>query len=333
MFGRTPEIKFDRISCSLIESAQGLGHVRETYRLDMSLENSSCSMSFSIFYNPEHGKDAPVILNINPFSRNDKILSDPRYSFKDGSVFPAALLVKSGFVAVQCNVDELSADSTEKGPHDIMSLFPPQGSNGWCTIDAWAWAAAFVANEIRKMGFSSESVTVSGFSRGARTALWAAAKYDIFTSVYACQSGCCGAAMHRGKTGETIRDITTRYPQWSCDNFKKYADCEEELPFDQHMMLSLIFPRPLYISSAREDRWSCPEKEFESCVLVSAFHEIMGFRGLESTTFPSDSRTIQGDLLAYHVRDGGHDCTIEDWEKAICFLMCLMSGENQGQEG
>lgn len=327
MFGRTPDIVFDATQCTLTGTRSLPGAICETYLLRMYRGDISCSMSFSIMYDSEKedAKRFPVILNINPFSLNERILSDPRYSFSDGGIFPAPLLVQNGFVAVRCNVDELSSDSPEKGPQDIMTMFPPVGDSGWCTIDAWALAACLVAERLKNLGFTSKSICVSGFSRGARTALWAAAKYSIFTSVYACQAGCCGAAIHRGKTGETIKDITTRYPQWSCNSFKQYAGREDALPFDQHQMLSLIFPRPLYISSAREDSWSCPEKEFEACVLVSAFHKEMGYRGLESTTYPSDSRTVKGDILAYHVKDGGHDCTFEDWEKVIRFLKQLES--------
>lgn len=333
MFGRTPDIVFDRTQCTLTGTESCPDAVRETYLLRVFKGSSCASMSFSVMYDSasEAGKAAPVILNINPFSRNAGILSNPKYSFCSGGVFPALLLVKHGFAAVQCNADEFSSDSPDKGPDDIMTLFPPQGTNGWCTIDAWAFAGALVAQRLRELGFTSDSICVSGFSRGARTALWAAAKYKIFTSVYACQAGCCGSAIHRGKTGETISDITRRYPQWSCNKLKQYAGHEEELPFDQHMMLSLIFPRPLYISSAREDSWSCPEKEFEACVLLSAFHEEMGYRGLESKVYPSDSRTVEGELLAYHVKDGGHDCTVEDWEKVIRFLK--KSGKDKGQQG
>lgn len=323
LFGKTPELLFDRIECvKTEEKTLPDGIVWETYGLSLFKGERWCGMHFDVTYNGAGGKGNPVILNINPFSRNQEILDNPRYSFSSGGIFPALMIVRHGFVAVQCNVDELSADSVIKDSHDIMSIFPPEGPDGWSTIDAWAWAARTVALQLKECGFTSERITVSGFSRGARTALWAAAKYDdVFSSVYSCQSGCCGAAMHRGKTGETIADITSRYPQWSCDNFKQFAGKEKELPFDQHMLLALIAPRPLYISSAREDRWSCPEKEFESCVLVSRFYDSLGSHGLDSFEYPSDDAPISGGAMQYHVKNGGHDCTEEDWEKVLSFLI------------
>ena len=320
LFGRTPELVFDEVRCVELESLhleEGLR--RSLFGLCLVKGDASCGLRVTITYR-DH--DNPVLLHANPFSHNPRVYSQKTFSFGQGGIFPSVRLAKEGFVAVDCFVDELSSDSPIKGENDILTICPPEKGNGWCTISAWAWGAYKVASELKGLGFGSSNITVCGFSRGGKTALWAGAQYDIFTSVYACEAGCCGSAMFRGKQGETIEAITRRYPYWSCDNFKKYVDREEELPFDQHMLLSLIAPRPLCVSSAREDLWSDPEKEFESCVLASEVYEAFGYRGIGNARFPSYDRPVKGDRIQYHVREGGHDCNSYDWDCVLPFLKC-----------
>lgn len=45
---------------------------------------------------------------------------------------------------------------------------------------------------------------MAGHSRGGKTALWCAARDDRFSLAFSNASGCMGAAVLRGKTGEHI---------------------------------------------------------------------------------------------------------------------------------
>lgn len=319
LFGKTPELVFDEERCVELEHLRLEGGVeRRLFGLCFRKGEQYCGLRFSVTYKDP---SLPVILHLNPFTLSPRIYANRTFSFDKGGIFPTVRIAEEGFVAVDCHVDEFRSDSPIVGTDDIMAIYPPEkGGSGWCTISAWAWAGCKVASVLSSLGFSSDKITVCGFSRGAKTALWAGAQYEIFTSVYACEAGCCGSAIFRGKQGETIEAITRRYPYWSCDNFKKYVDKEDQLPFDQHMLLSLIAPRPLCISSAREDLWSDPSKEFESCVLVSELYEAMGYKGLASTGFPVDDKPVRGERLQYHARYGDHDCNSYDWDCVLGFL-------------
>lgn len=83
-------------------------------------------------------------------------------------------------------------------------------------------------------------------------------------------------------------------------------------------MLALIAPRPLYVASAVADPFSDPEGEFLAAKAVSPVYALYGEKGITDTTMPALEHPI-GDVVAYHVRRGGHDVTAYDWEQYLNF--------------
>jgi hypothetical protein len=132
-------------------------------------------------------------------------------------------------------------------------------------------------------------------------------------------SGCSGAAITRGKTGEHIHDITEKYPFWFSGNYQKYRDHEESLPADQHQLLGLIAPRRLYVSSRTFDSWADPRSEFESCKQASAIYRLYGKTGLEQMEMPPPEQPVLGGDLGYHIKTGEHSLDEYDWERYLDF--------------
>ena len=85
---------------------------------------------------------------------------------------------------------------------------------------------------------NEKQVAVVGHSRGGKTALWCTAQDERFAMAVSSCAGNSGDALARGSKGECIKDIVTRFPYWFAGNYQKYADHEENLPFDQHMLVS-----------------------------------------------------------------------------------------------
>ena len=236
----------------------------------------------------------------------------------DFEFIPITDIIKRGYAVVAVPLYHISADFFENGKYtggvfDVLD--GERKDNSWSIIAAWSWGARRVMDYLETdKDVDSGKVVVVGHSRGGKTALWTGACDKRFAMAVSNDSGCAGAAFTRGKKGEHLDFINTN-TDWFCENYKKYNDNEDMLPFDQHMLLSLMAPRPLYVASSTEDEWSDPESELKSCLLASEAYELYGLKG---AVVPENGAEIDTPYhkgkIGYHNKTGVHGLTKTDWK-------------------
>jgi len=207
------------------------------------------------------------------------------------------------------------------GAHYRTGTVDRRAPDAWGSIGIWAWGLSRALDGLAQdPELDVRSVALHGHSRLGKAALWAAAQDERFALVISNNSGAGGAALAKRIFGETVAISNSRHSTpWYALNYRKYNDRESALPVDQHQLLALIAPRPLYVASSAQDRGADPVGEFLSIRHADPVFRLLGRKGLGVTEMPAVDQPVHGDGLAYHVRAGNHDITLYDWVQYMDF--------------
>jgi len=242
----------------------------------------------------------------------------------DAARWPLEAILRRGFAVATMYNGDVCPDVDDGFRHGIHRLFYAPGQvrpadGEWGAIGAWAWGFSRIVDCLHEIAeVDARRVALLGHSRLGKAALWAGAQDERAAMVIANASGCCGAALSRRRFGERAALLNARFPHWLCAAARQWDEREHELPVDQHMLLALIAPRPLYVASAADDLWADPRGEFLAAVAADPVYRLLGAGGLASTEFPAVDKTLRG-TIAYHRRRGGHDLNDEDWRYFLEF--------------
>ena len=270
----------------------------------------------------------PVFFGLSFFD-NDSIWFSPRAGF---SWQPDTLLAHGyGLVTFRYTDAELDKASDHFRSSILHKHFYQKGQQSpmpdeWAAIGCWAWTVSCAMDYLETDALvDARRVALVGHSRLGKAVLWAGAIDTRFRVVIPVNSGCCGAALSRRCFGETVECVNEFSYQWFCGNFRQFSHRESEMPFDQHEVIALIAPRPVYIASAEDDRWADPRGEFLGAKGAEPVYHLYGLLGIVAddgqaqTDMPAVDVPATEGTIGYHIRRGPHAVLPFDWQQFIRF--------------
>ncbi|MEJ7644861.1 MAG: prolyl oligopeptidase family serine peptidase [Chryseolinea sp.] len=320
IYGEMPKL-YDSIRYTIINedkaSLDGMGHLKEVV-IEVFNQRKSVKINLVLIVPNNVVKPVPAFVLIN---NRGKETMDPTRKTKS-EFWPAEVVVAAGYAIAAFHVDDVAPDNKDRFMNGVLQLYPEQlnADNGMRAIGAWAWGASRVMDFFEQDSLiDRKRVVVVGHSRGGKASLWAAAQDERFAMCVTNCSGNTGAALARRQFGERIAVINTAFPHWFNKKYKTFNGKESLLPVDQHMLISLIAPRPLYATNASEDLWADPKGTFLSLKNAESVFLLYGLKSALPKLPPGFDSPIIRSPIAYHNRTGKHDLTVYDWRSFIKF--------------
>ena len=299
-----------------------------------------------LIYLPSRRQSAvPLLIGLN-FLGNQTIANDPAIRLTESWVqagkgvednratektrglrssrWPVETILARGFGLATIYYGDIDPDFDDQFRNGIHGLYPGELDNSkQSSIAAWSWGLSRAMDYLQAdADIDAQRVAVLGHSRLGKTALWAGACDQRFAVVISNNSGCGGAALSRRCFGETVGRINQVFPHWFCDQFGAYNGREQDCPVDQHMLVALMAPRPVYVASASEDRWADPKGEFLAAREAQSVYALFDRPEREKflpDEMPEVGKSVGGPV-GYHVRAGKHDLTEFDWQRFMDFI-------------
>jgi (4-O-methyl)-D-glucuronate---lignin esterase len=190
----------------------------------------------------------------------------------------------------------------------------------WGTISAWAWGISRSIDFLEtEKAVNPKQIAITGASRLGKTVLWASAQDERVAAVFSVVSGEMGASLIRRDWGETLDDMAQNFSWQFSGNMQKWVGRWNDLPIDQHMLIALSAPRPVYVNGGLTDQWSDPKGEFLAMVAAGPVYRLLGKRDLGTSELPALDTPLTSGELAYHYHSGGHQAVPADWKAFLDF--------------
>jgi len=318
--------------------------IRKQVTVYFTKDTSQYKMDLLIYLPAKTKKAVPLLLNIS-FAANNQLTDDPGVKTgyiwtREGKKIKAGEPSRFGKMDIEQFIDagigfacvyygDIEPDFKEGIKYGIRSQYLKPGQTNpaadeWGAISAWAWGLSRAMDyfETDKQ-VDAKRIALQGASRLGKTVLWAGVYDTRFKLVIASISGEGGAAISKRDYGENIKHITdtSRYYYQFAPNYHSYANKIESLPFDAHMLVALMAPRPLLLQTGDTDYWSDPKGEFLSAVAATPVYKLFGLKGPKTTIMPeANDVSLLMNPLGYYMHSGGHTVLPEDWQLFIRYM-------------
>lgn len=328
MYGRMPdpcEVWCDSLDGGLTAADYGL---RKQVRMWFREDRTGPHIDWMTVVPSDGEGPFPCVLMLN-FYGNDYSQPDINYQF------PIDILLAKGYAFVTACYSDVSPDPDEVALQDslaftgVFDLWGPRDTtrgDNTGALAAWAWALSRGMDLIgQTQELDSSRVVLTGCSRLGKAALLAGAFDDRFAVVAPIQTGAAGVPLAKRNFGENVKTETKAFTHWFCGNFRKYAMRESRQPFDQHLLVSCVAPRALFVGGF-DNPWFDTRGEFLSLQAASPVWEFLGYPGLPFVEWPDDyDSSAIGGRVAYYRRNHAHGITVADWLRLIDFADSVFS--------
>lgn len=317
--------------------------IRKQVTVYFTKDTSSGKMDLLIYLPANTNKPAPLLLTVS-FVANSQAVDDPGVKVgyvwsRDGQKIRADQPSRFGKVNIEQFINagigyatvyygDIEPDFKKGINYGIRHHYLKPGqtepaANEWGAISAWTWGLGRAMDyfETDKQ-IDAKRIALQGTSRLGKTVLWTGAHDPRFKMVIASCSGEGGAAISRRNYGENIKHITdtSRYYYQFAPNYHSYSTHVDDLPFDAHMLVALMAPRPLLLQTGDTDYWSDPKGEFLAAVAAEPVYNLFGEKGPGTTQMPKAGDTTLMNKLGYYMHKGGHGTIPADWPLFISYM-------------
>jgi len=319
--------------------------IRREYRIYCIMNNGRKFDFDMMLYVPVNAKTPPPVFVIENFSGNQCSTPDtdvratrstrtPKRNVQLGRLNYEECIRRGYAIATAC-YGEIFPDNMDGARKSIFTLFYDdlrpdyevsvaelkEGRHReYAAYSGWAWGYSRMADALEKIPLvDSSKMACVGQSRLGSTSMWAGINDPRFKLVCVNNSGQGGAPLLRRNFGGRLAILSIgRCSFWATDRVIRFVERENELPFDSHLLLGLIAPRALYVTTSTEDLNGDPRGTFLATAHASKVWNLYGLKGLETMEMPPADKPV-GNRVRFHVKTGKHSITPYDWEQFYNF--------------
>ena len=337
----------------------GVNAVREQYRMWFSEDRSGPKIDWLVVRPRSASGPVPVILTLNYWGNHTFIPDpevvvpdcwmekEPEFGISGNSAnpdwrgklltgelryhYPIDDFLRRGYAFVTacyaevCPDPETVAKQREIAFTRVFDLWAPRNPSdpdNPMSLGVWGWSLMRAVDMIGTLpALAADKIMVTGCSRLGKAALIAGAFDERIALVVPVQTGSGGVPMtkHMTPDKESIASETSTYTHWFSPRYAAWAGHEAEMPFDQHLLVSLVAPRPMLVLGFN-NLWFDAYGEFLSLQAASPVWTFLGEDASFGTAFPETGATTAiGANLGYARRDGAHGVVAGDWDWILNF--------------